>query len=44
MDFPAAHRPKLHSTNPLERLNGDGIFPTRTPTPVLWPKRNAARD
>src|SRR6202021_2484942 len=23
MDFPAAHRTKLHSTNPLERLNGE---------------------
>ena len=22
MSFPPAHRPKLHSTNPIERLNG----------------------
>lgn len=36
MTFPPAHRAKLHSTNPLERLNGKikrqtevvGIFPT----------------
>lgn len=35
MGFPAAHRAKLHSTNPLNRLNGEikrrievvGIFP-----------------
>ena len=25
MTFPAAHRAKLHSTNPIERLNGDAM-------------------
>jgi len=37
MTFPTAHRPKLHSTNPLERLHGEvkrrtnsvGIFPNK---------------
>ena len=40
MNFPVQHRPKLHSTNPLERLNGEikrramssGSSPTRTPS------------
>ncbi len=40
MGFPAQHRAKLHSTNPLERLNGEikrrcdvvGIFQTKRPS------------
>jgi transposase-like protein len=29
MSFPAAHRPKLHSTNPIERVNGENRTPHR---------------
>ena len=43
MSFPAAHRAKLHSTNPLERVNGEikrrtevvGIFPNEEVTTRL---------
>lgn len=43
MTFPAAHRAKLHSTNPLERLNGEikrrtkavGFFPNEAVIPRL---------
>ncbi len=41
MTLPREHRAKLHSTNPIECLNGEikrrtdivGIFPTRSPSP-----------
>lgn len=43
MGFPVQHRAKLHSTNPLERLNGEikrrsevvGIFPNEAPVTRL---------
>jgi transposase-like protein len=31
MSFPKDHRPKIHSINPLERLNGE--IKRRTPRP-----------
>jgi putative transposase len=49
MSFPKDHRPKIHSTNPLGRLNGEikrridvvGIFLTRTPSPA-WSARSCS--
>ena len=42
MTFPREHRTKLHSTNPLERLNGEikrrtnvRIFPNEAATPLI---------
>jgi Transposase, Mutator family/Homeodomain-like domain len=50
MTFPKEHRAKLHSTNPLERVNGEskrrtevvGIFPSALPSPA-WPARSRSR-
>ena len=37
MSFPPAHRPKLHSTNPIERLNGEIKRRTKVPRVGLRP-------
>src|SRR5688572_18872913 len=39
MDFPAAHRPKLHSTNPIGRLNGE--IKRRTDAVDIFPNEAA---
>jgi putative transposase len=49
MSFPSAHRAKLHSTNPLERVNGEikrrtdvsASFPTRRQS-CVWSARSCS--